>query len=48
MADAVVGVIMGSKSDEPTMLKATAILDELEIAWDMTVSSAHRNPERTG
>lgn len=47
MADAVVGVIMGSKSDEPTMLKATAILDELEIAWDMTVSSAHRNPERT-
>jgi 5-(carboxyamino)imidazole ribonucleotide mutase len=47
MADAVVGIIMGSKSDEPTMLKATAILDELEIAWDMTVSSAHRNPERT-
>lgn len=47
MADAVVGIIMGSKSDEPTMQKAAAILDELGIDYDMTVSSAHRNPERT-
>ena len=48
MADPVVGIIMGSKSDEPTMQKATAVLDELGVAWDMTVSSAHRNPDRTG
>ena len=48
MADPVVGIIMGSKSDEPTMQKATAILDELDIGYEMTVSSAHRNPERTG
>lgn len=47
MADAVVGIVMGSKSDEPTMQKAAAILDELGIAYEMTVSSAHRNPERT-
>ncbi len=47
VAKAVVGIIMGSKSDEPTMQKATAVLDELGIEWDMTVSSAHRNPERT-
>jgi phosphoribosylaminoimidazole carboxylase PurE protein len=38
---------MGSKSDEPTMQKAAAILDELGIAYDMTVCSAHRNPART-
>ncbi len=43
-----VGIIMGSKSDEPIMQKATPILDELGVAYEMTVSSAHRNPERTG
>jgi len=43
----VVGIIMGSSSDEPTMQKAGAILDQLEIPYDMTVCSAHRNPERT-
>ncbi len=48
MAEAEVGIIMGSKSDEPTMQKAAAILDELGIGYDMTVCSAHRNPERTG
>ena len=29
MAEAEVGIIMGSKSDEPTMQKAAGILDEL-------------------
>ncbi len=43
-----VGIIMGSKSDEPIMQKATPVLDELGVAYEMTVSSAHRNPERTG
>jgi len=47
MSEAVVGIIMGSKSDEPTMQKAAAILDELGIGYDITVSSAHRNPTRT-
>lgn len=47
MADPVVGVIMGSASDEPTMQKGCAILDELQIPYDVTVCSAHRNPERT-
>ena len=47
MADPVVGIIMGSTSDEPTMQKATAILDELGISYDVTVCSAHRNPDRT-
>ena len=47
MADAVVGIIMGSTSDEETMKKGCAILDELQIPYDWTVCSAHRNPERT-
>ena len=47
MANAVVGIIMGSTSDEETMQKGCAILDELQIPYDVTVCSAHRNPERT-
>ena len=47
MADPVVGIIMGSSSDEPTMQKGCAILDELQIPYDVTVCSAHRNPDRT-
>ena len=47
MAVPVIGIIMGSVSDEPTMQKAAAILDQLEIPYDVTVCSAHRNPDRT-
>ena len=47
MPDPIVGIIMGSKSDEPTMQKAADILDELGITYEVTVSSAHRNPDRT-
>ena len=47
MAEPVVGIIMGSSSDEPTMQKGCAILDELRIPHDITVCSAHRNPDRT-
>ncbi len=43
-----VGIIMGSKSDEPIMQKAIPILEEFGIPYEMTVSSAHRNPDRTG
>ena len=47
MAAVRVGIVMGSKSDEQTMAKATALLDELGIGYELVVSSAHRNPERT-
>ena len=47
MAEALVGIVMGSKSDEETMRKAAGILEELAIGYEWTVSSAHRNPERT-
>ncbi len=47
MADIRVGMIMGSKSDEQVMQKGAAVLDELGIGYEVVVSSAHRNPERT-
>lgn len=47
MADIRVGVIMGSTSDEDIMRKGAAVLKELGLGYEMVVSSAHRNPERT-
>ncbi len=41
-----VGIIMGSKSDLPTMNEAAKILDELNIAYEISIVSAHRTPER--
>lgn len=43
---AVVGIIMGSDSDLPTMKGAAEILEEFNITYEMTVVSAHRTPER--
>lgn len=40
-----VGIIMGSKSDWPTMQHASQILDEFEIAHECRVVSAHRTPQ---
>lgn len=42
-----VKIILGSKSDLEIGEKATRVLDELDIDYQMTVSSAHRTPERT-
>ena len=47
MASPLVGIIMGSASDDPTMQKGAAIIDQLGIAYEVTVSSAHRNPDAT-
>ncbi|HVR44905.1 MAG TPA: 5-(carboxyamino)imidazole ribonucleotide mutase [Thermoanaerobaculia bacterium] len=43
---AIVGVIMGSKSDWETMKHAVAVLEELGIAAETEVVSAHRTPDR--
>jgi phosphoribosylaminoimidazole carboxylase PurE protein len=43
----VVAIVMGSDSDWKVMEKATAILKDLEIPFDVTIASAHRSPERT-
>jgi 5-(carboxyamino)imidazole ribonucleotide mutase len=41
-----VGIIMGSKSDLAVMQQAAEVLTELGVAYEMTVVSAHRTPER--
>lgn len=41
----VVGIIMGSKSDWPTMEQAANMLDELGVAYEVKVVSAHRTPD---
>ncbi len=40
-----VGIVMGSDSDMPVMSKAADILEELGIDYEMTIISAHREPE---
>jgi 5-(carboxyamino)imidazole ribonucleotide mutase len=40
-----VGIIMGSKSDWPTMKNAADMLDKFGIAYETTVVSAHRTPQ---
>ena len=41
-----VGIIMGSQSDWPTMRLAAEILDELGVAYEKKIVSAHRTPDR--
>lgn len=42
----VVGIIMGSDSDLPTMKDAIAVCDEFGIENEVAIVSAHRTPER--
>ncbi|MEJ1992050.1 MAG: 5-(carboxyamino)imidazole ribonucleotide mutase [Maritimibacter sp.] len=46
MAEVKVGIIMGSQSDWPTMKLAADILDELGVAYETKIVSAHRTPDR--
>ncbi len=45
MAQPVVGVIMGSRSDWETMQHACTTLDELGVVYETRVVSAHRTPD---
>ena len=40
-----VGIVMGSDSDMPIQAKAAEILDKLGIDYEMTIISAHREPD---
>ena len=40
-----VGIVMGSDSDMPIMAKSADILEELGIDYEMTIISAHREPD---
>ena len=39
-----VGILMGSDSDLPVIRKATAVLDEFGVPYEVHVYSAHRTP----
>ena len=41
-----VAVVMGSQSDWQTMQRAAEVLDELGVAYEARIVSAHRTPER--
>ena len=45
MADPLVGVVMGSKSDWETMTHAVSTLESLGVPCEARVMSAHRTPE---
>ncbi len=46
MAQHLVGIIMGSQSDWPTMREAAEMLDQLGIVYETKIVSAHRTPDR--
>jgi 5-(carboxyamino)imidazole ribonucleotide mutase len=46
VAKPVVGIIMGSRSDWPTLKAAAAILETLKVPYETRVVSAHRTPKR--
>jgi phosphoribosylaminoimidazole carboxylase PurE protein len=43
----IVAIVMGSDSDLPVMEEAAKILADFRVPYEITVSSAHRSPERT-
>ena len=45
-ASAPVAIIMGSRSDWPTLIAAAEVLDQLGVAYEKKVVSAHRTPDR--
>lgn len=47
MPKTLVGIVMGSDSDLPVMKDAAAVLDELGVAGEIVISSAHRVPDKT-
>ena len=46
MQQPVVSIIMGSRSDWPTLKLAAQVLDELNVPYETRVVSAHRTPQR--
>ena len=46
MEPVLVGIVMGSESDREVMEKASAELDERKIKYEISVLSAHRDPDK--
>ncbi len=47
MRKTLVGILMGSDSDLTVMEKAAEVLKEMDVPFEMDISSAHRLPEKT-
>jgi 5-(carboxyamino)imidazole ribonucleotide mutase len=47
MKKPLVGILMGSESDLPVMEKSAEVLKEMDVPFEMEISSAHRLPEKT-
>jgi len=45
MSQPLVGIILGSESDRPTMDEATRTLSEFGVGFELVVASAHRSPD---
>lgn len=41
-----VGIVIGSKTDEPLIQPALDMLEQLDIGYELSTISAHRNPEK--
>jgi 5-(carboxyamino)imidazole ribonucleotide mutase len=41
-----VGIVMGSRSDWPTLARAAEVLDQLGVPYEVEVVSAHRTPDK--
>ena len=46
MTTPLIGIIMGSDSDLPTMQAAIAICEDFEVPHEVAIVSAHRTPDR--
>lgn len=46
MSNPLIGIIMGSDSDLPTLKEAIVVCEEFEVPWEVAIVSAHRTPER--
>ncbi|MFH0871877.1 MAG: 5-(carboxyamino)imidazole ribonucleotide mutase [bacterium] len=47
MDQPLVGILMGSDSDLPIMEDVTSTLNQLQIAFEISICSAHRSPEKS-
>lgn len=47
MEKPLVGIVIGSASDRSVMEEAAGVLKGFEVPYEMTITSAHRSPERT-
>lgn len=47
MSKPIIGIVMGSNSDLPVMEETVKILKEFAVKYELTISSAHRSPQKT-